>query len=87
MTEKRFSQSCENNRLPILEHLKNHLAASRHVLEIGSGTGQHAVYFATELPHLHWQTSDMIDNHPSIHAWLADAESENIIGTFLKDNI
>lgn len=78
MTEKRFSPSCENNRLPIVEQLRKYLADRRHVLEIGSGTGQHAVYFAPELPHLHWQTSDMLENHPSIHAWLADSEIENI---------
>ena len=40
------------------------------VLEIGSGTGQHAVYFASQLPHLYWQTSDLAENHAGIQAWI-----------------
>lgn len=53
-----FSQSCENNKQPILEVLSTAFAKSTHILEIGSGTGQHAVHFAREMPHLFWQTSD-----------------------------
>ena len=69
---KPFSQACHNNREPILAILKTHLKDSKGVLEIGSGTGQHAVYFAERLPHLYWQTSDLFENHPGINAWLAD---------------
>lgn len=76
--QKRFSQACENNRLPILTLLKAWLKNSQTLLEIGSGTGQHASYFAPELPHLIWQTSDIIDNHPSIQAWLADTQASNL---------
>lgn len=64
-----FSQACENNQAAIFAILKTALQASRHVLEIGSGTGQHSVYFAPRLPQLIWQTSDLSDNHPSIAAW------------------
>ncbi|ABG41526.1 protein of unknown function DUF938 [Paraglaciecola sp. T6c] len=78
MTEKRYSPSCENNRLPILAVLKSALKDRRHLLEIGSGTGQHAVYFAPELPHLNWQTSDLAYNHPSIQAWLDDLPAPNL---------
>jgi cyclopropane fatty-acyl-phospholipid synthase-like methyltransferase len=78
MNEMRFSQSCENNRLPIIEQLKVHLKDKSAVLEIGSGTGQHAVYFAPDLPQLVWQTSDMAINHPSICAWLAESTATNI---------
>ncbi|WP_035385146.1 DUF938 domain-containing protein [Ferrimonas futtsuensis] len=53
-----FSQSCENNKAPILAVLKQALAPATHVLEIGSGTGQHAVYFCEHLAHLQWQPSD-----------------------------
>lgn len=53
-----FSQACENNKQPILEKLIPLLREADHVLEIGSGTGQHAVWFARALPHLVWQTSD-----------------------------
>jgi cyclopropane fatty-acyl-phospholipid synthase-like methyltransferase len=48
------------------------------VLEIGSGTGQHAVYFGEHLPHLSWQTSDIDSCHPGINAWLEAAQLPNI---------
>jgi hypothetical protein len=47
-------------------------AKSRLVLEIGSGTGQHAAYFAPELPHLVWQASDVAENLPGIRQWVSD---------------
>jgi len=50
----------------------------QHVLEIGSGTGQHAVFFARALPHLIWQTSDMDGCHPGIQAWIADEGPDNV---------
>ena len=53
-----FSQACENNQAPILVVLRDWLAHSKRVLEIGTGTGQHAVHFATGLTHLHWLPSD-----------------------------
>jgi cyclopropane fatty-acyl-phospholipid synthase-like methyltransferase len=52
------SEACERNKGPILRILASAFAHSRRVLEIGSGTGQHAVHFATHLPHLLWQPSD-----------------------------
>ncbi len=52
------SAACERNKGPILEVLTGTLAGSRTVLEIGSGTGQHAVHFARHLPHLLWQPSE-----------------------------
>lgn len=64
-----FSQACENNQAAIFAVLKTALQDSQHVLEIGSGTGQHSVYFAPRLPQLIWQTSDLSDNHPGIAAW------------------
>ncbi len=75
--QKRFSQACENNKNPILLELSKHFATSTHVLEIGSGTGQHSVFFASAMPHLVWQTSDMPDNHPSILAYGAEATLGN----------
>jgi cyclopropane fatty-acyl-phospholipid synthase-like methyltransferase len=65
-----FSPACERNRDPILDVLRTHFADRRRVLEIGSGTGQHAVHFAAALPHLAWQCSDRAQNLPGIHAWL-----------------
>ncbi|MGA4439817.1 DUF938 domain-containing protein [Psychrobacter pocilloporae] len=64
-----FSQACENNKKPILEVLQNELQGFTHVLEIGSGTGQHSVYFAPRLPEIQWQTSDVTSNHRHIVAW------------------
>ena len=64
-----FSQACENNKQPILEVLQIELQGFGHVLEIGSGTGQHSVHFAPHLAHLKWQTSDVTNNHRHIHAW------------------
>src|SRR3569832_2897514 len=63
--DKAFSPASERNGPPILAVLKDAFADCRRVLEIGSGTGQHAVYFGARLPHLVWQTSDLPDNHPS----------------------
>lgn len=57
-----FSQACENNKQPILNILKRYLHSQKCVLEIGSGTGQHAVYFAEQLPSITWQCSDREDN-------------------------
>jgi len=53
------SEACERNKDPILAVLASELAASRSVLEIGSGTGQHAVHFARHLPHLSWQPTEL----------------------------
>ena len=70
MGMKSFCQSCENNKDPILDVLRPLLADRRTVLEIGSGTGQHAAHFAQALPHVQWQTSDVPGNHASIEAWI-----------------
>jgi hypothetical protein len=66
---KPFSEASERNRGPILAILKRVFKDRKRVLEIGSGTGQHAAYFAAELPHLVWQASDVAENLPGIRAW------------------
>ena len=76
---KPFSAACERNREPILAVLRRVLPSSGRVLEIGSGTGQHAVYFGAALPDLTWQTSDLPSNHPGIHAWLAEEAPPNVL--------
>jgi len=73
-----YSESCEQNREPILEILQRYLHDAESVLEIGSGTGQHAVYFAPQFPNLIWQTSDRRENHPGIMAWINEMPAENI---------
>ncbi|MCP5141646.1 MAG: DUF938 domain-containing protein [Gammaproteobacteria bacterium] len=75
---KPFAESCEINKEPILAVLRELFADRRHVLEIGSGTGQHAVHFGAGLPHLRWQTSDRAENHAGIRAWLDEAGLPNV---------
>lgn len=69
---KPFSEASERNRAPILAILRRVFRNARRVLEIGSGTGQHAAYFAAELPHLVWQASDVAENLPGIRQWISD---------------
>jgi cyclopropane fatty-acyl-phospholipid synthase-like methyltransferase len=75
--EKPYAPACDRNRDPIVVVLREHFADRRSVLEIGSGTGQHAVYFAAALPHLVWQASDRIENLPGIRLWLAERALPN----------
>lgn len=76
---KPFSQACENNRQPILDVLNQHFAQCSRVLEVGSGTGQHAVFMSQHLPHLVWQTSDQSDYHQGIHAWISEEGGSNVL--------
>ena len=76
---KRFSDPFERNRDPILGILRRVFADRRAVLEIGSGTGQHAAYFAAALPHLAWQPSDVAENLPSVRAWREEAQTPTLL--------
>jgi hypothetical protein len=78
MATKPHAPACERNRDPILEVLLRHFAGRRRALEIGSGTGQHAVHFAAALPQLLWQTSDREQNLPGIRLWLDEAALPNL---------
>ena len=75
--EKPFSPSCERNRDPILGILHDAFADRRSVLEIGSGTGQHAVHFAAAMPHLVWQTSERSEYLAGVQSWLDYAALAN----------
>ena len=75
---KPFSQACENNKRPILNILSKVFSDTNHVLEIGSGTGQHAVFFGQHLPYLTWQTSDLLINHLGINSWLDEETLTNV---------
>lgn len=84
--EKPFSESCERNKEPILAILRKLFAKpSLLILEIGSGTGQHAVHFGAALPHLTWQTSDLPANHSAIQAWLDEASLANVLAPIALD--
>lgn len=76
---KPYAESCDINRGPILEVLREVFIDRRHVLELASGTGQHAVYFGRALPHLTWQTSELAENHTGIQMWLDEAQLPNVL--------
>jgi SAM-dependent methyltransferase len=82
---KSRSEACERNRDPILVVLRQWFVEPGRVLEIGAGTGQHAVYFAERLPHLQWLATDREENHPSIRAWIEDAHLPNLSGPLAFD--
>ncbi|MGO2012756.1 MAG: DUF938 domain-containing protein [Pseudoalteromonas sp.] len=75
---KPYSQACENNKEPILLVLKSYFCDVGNVLEVGSGTGQHSVYFAAHLPHLQWHTSDRVINHAAIELWHREVQLSNL---------
>jgi len=77
MTPKSFSAACERNRDPILGVLRTYFADRRQVLEVGSGSGQHAVYFAAALPQLIWQTSERAEHLAGLRLWLDEAVLAN----------
>lgn len=79
MTGRPFAPATERNSQPILDVIRHEFRASRSVLEIGSGTGQHAAAFGAALSHLTWQTSDRDENHTGIRAWLDEAAARNIL--------
>lgn len=85
MTDKPFSESCVQNREPIMAVLRGLFADRSHVLEVGSGTGQHAVYFGAELTHLRWQTADVPPHHAGIRLWLAEAGLANVLPPLALD--
>jgi len=85
MTEKPFSQSCENNKDVILAVLKDNLCDADWVLEIGSGTGQHAVYFSDNMADIIWQTSDREQNHGGILSWLKQTSNNNLLAPLKLD--
>lgn len=76
---KPFSQACENNRQPILEVLRRHFPERGAVLELGAGTGQHAVYFAGALPGLTWQPTDREERLADIEIWRQEAKLDNVL--------
>lgn len=80
LTTKPFAPSAERNTVPILAVLRDALADVHSVLEVGSGTGQHAVAFAAALSHVHWTTADQRQHHAGIRAWLEDAGLPNVAG-------
>jgi len=80
-----FSEACERNKGPILEVLETVFADRSTVIEIGSGTGQHAVYFAHQMPHLVWQPSDRQENLPGLRMRVVEAALANLLEPIALD--
>jgi len=80
-----FSQAADNNRLVILEQLKKLLVETATVLEIGSGSGQHAVYFAKALPHLRWLPSDRGNYFESLVSNIREFAPDNVLKPIYLD--
>ncbi|PCJ48636.1 MAG: methylase [Gammaproteobacteria bacterium] len=75
---KPFSQASENNKSPIFSIIKDYYTHTKLLLEIGSGTGQHAVFFAEKFPHLFWQTSDQKQYLDGINLTLDEYQNNNL---------
>ena len=72
---RKFAPAAARNRGPILEVLRRHVAPGAHVLEIASGSGEHAIFLAPALGVASWQPSDpTADSRASIDAWRAAAD-------------
>lgn len=82
---KPFSESSEQNKYPILTVLKRFFVEATHILEIGSGTGQHAVFFAEHFLNSKWLTSDQAEYHHGIQMWLEESGLRNVEGPLLLD--
>ena len=76
---KPYAESCDQNREPILAIIEDVFNRPMKVLEIGSGTGQHAVYFGARLPHVTWQPTDQAEALPGIEAWRREAGLSNVL--------
>ncbi|MBM4197632.1 MAG: DUF938 domain-containing protein [Gammaproteobacteria bacterium] len=73
------SEACERNKGPILEVLRDAFAPARRVLEIGSGTGQHAVWFSRHLAHVDWQPSERAEELAGLRARIAAEGTANLL--------
>ncbi|MDP2177798.1 DUF938 domain-containing protein [Methylicorpusculum sp.] len=82
---KPFSQACENNKGPILHVLRQIFVKPVTVWEIGSGTGQHACYFAGHLPHVNWQPTDRAEYLPGIEQWITQSGLSNLKSPVMLD--
>lgn len=86
MTEKLHAPATQRNREPIAEVLARELPPTGRVLEIASGTGEHAVFFAARFPALEWQPSDPDEQAlASIAAYRRDYQGENLAAPLLLD--
>lgn len=77
--QKRVAPSAERNKEPILNQLRQLLKPGDRVLEIGSGTGQHACYFSQQLPGISWQPTELAGGLAQIRLWMAEQTAQNLL--------
>jgi len=82
---KPYAEACDENGPPILEVLRQRFGGPLDLLEIGSGTGQHAVMFAAAMPGVTWHTSDRLEMHEGIRMWLEEADLPNLVSPLALD--
>ncbi len=83
--KKPYAEACDQNGPHIRKILDNHLPEQGTLLEIGSGTGQHAVMFAEAFPEIHWQTSDRQEMHEGIQQWIDESNCSNLCSPIALD--
>ncbi|MEC8021682.1 MAG: DUF938 domain-containing protein, partial [Pseudomonadota bacterium] len=82
---ERYSSAAEKNKGPILEALRERLPLRAHVLEVGSGSGQHALHFTEALPKLRWQPTERHDGLTALAANLAAVGRATILPPLALD--
>ncbi len=85
MATRPNAPAVERNKNAILDVIRDEFKYCGSILEIGSGTGQHAIFFAGHMPWLTWQTSDLPANHDGISAWLQYANLDNVKAPIVLD--
>jgi len=85
MMTRAFSPAADRNKDPILRILSKELRSDETVLEIGSGTGQHACYFARKIPGITWQPTELKDNLAALQSVIAEEHVENVLDPFELD--
>ena len=85
MNQRPHAPAVARNRDAILAVLRSEFGTASRVLEIGSGTGEHAVFFARAMPSLLWQTSDRRENHSGIRAWIQHEDLPNVVPPLVLD--
>lgn len=83
--QKPYSESCDQNKAPILSIIEPLFTSCTDVLEVGSGTGQHAIYFAEKMPHLRWHCSDCAPYIAGIKQWIDESDVPNVMAPIVLD--
>lgn len=82
---KPFAPSADRNKQAILEALQSELSGHERIVEIGSGTGQHACHIANAMPHILWQPTELADKLPGIEQWIHDSGCTNVLTPVVLD--